>query len=98
MNTLTAGSAAPLQIGHTTIPFSLPTVEAKPEELVKPGKKGVTNAQMIPVLRATIDADDKAKMAILKRTFPQVYVSSIKYLCKDHKAKVDQWKAEGHNI
>ena len=97
MNVL--GAAAPiLMIGNSSTPFSIPAVETKPEDLVKPGKKGVTNAQMIPVLKATLDADDQIKLAILKRTFPQVYVSSLKYIGKDNTTKIEKWRTEGANI
>ena len=67
--------------------------EINENDLVKPGKKGVTNAQMIPVIIATIDADDPAKLILLKKTFPQVYASSLKYLGKEHKAKIEAYNA-----
>jgi hypothetical protein len=66
-----------------------PAAKVDVPELVKPGKKGVTNAQMIPALREAIIADDKEKLALIKATFPQVYDSSVKYLNKADKAKLE---------
>ena len=58
-------------------------------ELVPIGKRGVTNAQMIPVLRQTLKENDTDKLLLLKVAFPAVYTSSIKYLTKDEKAKLE---------
>ena len=56
--------------------------------LVPAGKKGVTNAQMIPVLRSTIQADDSSKLILLKQYYPEVYASSLKYLSKPQAEKL----------
>ena len=55
--------------------------------LVVAGKKGVTNAQMIPALRKFIEANDKESLSTLKEQFEAVYISSFKYLSKDQKVK-----------
>jgi hypothetical protein len=63
--------------------------EAMLAALVTPGKKGVTNAQMIPVMKAAIMENDTDKLAQLKQYFPGVYVSSTKYLGKENIAKLE---------
>jgi hypothetical protein len=62
--------------------------KAKPESLVDAGKKGVTNAQMIPAIKKYIDMDDKAKLLQLQQYYPQIYISSLKYLSKPYQAKM----------
>ena len=57
-------------------------------DLVKLGRKGVTNAQMIPAIRNAIDAKDSDKLAILERHFPSVYDSSLKYISGKRKEEL----------
>jgi len=56
---------------------------------VNPGKKGVTNAQMIPAMREALAANDLERLAGLKATHETVYGNSIRYLTKDQKAKLE---------
>jgi len=63
-------------------------VITKTEVLCPAGKKGVTNAQMIPVIKATIAAEDAGKLALLKQYYPEVYFSSLKYLSKPQMDKL----------
>jgi O-phosphoseryl-tRNA(Cys) synthetase len=64
-------------------------VVQKVPALVEAGKKGVTNAQMIPAIRKYLEASDTTSLKLLSEQFPQVYTSSIKYLTKDQKAKLE---------
>jgi hypothetical protein len=63
--------------------------KAKPETLVESGKKGVTNAQMIPAIKKYIDLGDSGKLLSLKQYYPQIYISSLKYLSKPYQQKLD---------
>lgn len=59
-----------------------------PDGLIEVGKRGVTNAQMIPALKKAADSNDVDAIKLLKDSFPAVYESTIKYLDKERKAKV----------
>lgn len=50
--------------------------------IVIPGKRGVTNAQMIPAIEKAIVANSKADLLELKLTYPDVFESSRKYIKK----------------
>jgi hypothetical protein len=95
-------SAPMMVVANETLEFSLdaeniqmpvfPKVAEAASEvagLVQPGKKGVTNAQMIPAMREALAADDTNRLQGLKQHFPQVYISSVKYLTKEQKAKLE---------
>jgi hypothetical protein len=86
---LEIGEASAPVVTESTVTEGAAEAAAPAIEIIKPGKKGVTNAQMIPALRESIDAGDTDKLALIKQTFPQVYESSVKYLSKDHKAKLE---------
>ena len=60
-----------------------------PPDLVTPGKKGVTNAQMIPAIRNYLADNNTDSLQALKVNFPGIYLSSVKYLSKDQKAKLE---------
>lgn len=57
--------------------------------LVQPGKKGVTNAQMIPSMKLAIDNEDTQALDLLKQYYPSVFFSSTKYLGKDRIIKLE---------
>jgi hypothetical protein len=51
-------------------------------ELVPPGPKGVSNAQMIPAMKEAIKENSKEKLAFIKSIYPEVFQNSIKYIGK----------------
>lgn len=61
---------------------SQPLLKTKEEELVQPGKFGVTNTQLIPVMKQVIAEDDIQKLRQLKSTYFYIFVRSIRYLTK----------------
>jgi len=54
------------------------------EELIQPGKRGITNFQMIPAIKAAMADKDCAiqKLKLLRQNYLYVYDNSIKYLKK----------------
>jgi hypothetical protein len=64
-------------------------LQAAKDALVAPGKKGVTNAQMIPAMKKFLIENDTESLAKLKEYFPGVYASSTKYLGKENIAKLE---------
>jgi hypothetical protein len=58
--------------------------------LVTGGKRGVTNAQMIPVMRKYLDENNVPALEALKAAFPQVFESSRKYIGHKRKENLDK--------
>lgn len=56
--------------------------------LVKPGRKGVTNAQMITAIKDNKDSEDNLK--ILFEAYPEVFISSAKYVKDEIKAAAEK--------
>jgi len=54
--------------------------------LIIPGKKGVSNTQMIPALIA--QAGNEANIRILFNTYPEVFQSTVKYMPKTMKSQL----------
>jgi SprT-like family. len=50
--------------------------------LIVPGKRGVTNAQMIPAIEKYVKNNDKNSLIKLKEKYPTVFESSKKYIKK----------------
>ncbi|HEY3426319.1 MAG TPA: hypothetical protein VGL27_16095 [Negativicutes bacterium] len=61
-------------------------------ELIAPGQKGVTNMQMIPVVKKALDSDDYEKLRILKASYPSVFDSTRKYIGDKRKLKLEGLK------
>ena len=55
-------------------------VFAETTGLIAAGKKGISNTQMIPAMKAHIDNLDNLRT--LQTTYPEVFASSIKYMSK----------------
>lgn len=53
--------------------------------IISPGPRGVTNAQMIPSIKLAIKQDNINNLKLLFNNFPNVFNSSIKYLNKNEK-------------
>ena len=58
--------------------------------LVEKGKKGVTNKQMIPVMKTLVDAGETDKLVALTTTFPLVFKSAAKYIGSHRMAKLNE--------
>jgi len=69
---------------------SQPLLKTKKDELVEPGKFGVTNTQLIPVMKQVIAENDVEKLKQLKSTYFYIFQRSIKYLKKGEREYIDQ--------
>lgn len=56
--------------------------ELKIEDIIEPGRYGVSNSQMIPALKKAIAEQSLEKLALLKKTYFYTYGNSIRYLKK----------------
>ena len=56
--------------------------ELKIENIIEPGRYGVSNSQMIPALKKAIAEQSIEKLALLKKTYFYTYGKSIRYLKK----------------
>ena len=54
--------------------------------LITPGKKGVSNTQMIPALTAQVG--NEANIRILFNAYPEVFMSTVKYMPKAMKLRL----------
>lgn len=63
-----------------------------PNEIITPGNKGVTNAQMIPAIKKYILEGSTEKVNFLKNNYPEVFESSMKYISTKYKDKLQELK------
>lgn len=54
-------------------------------ELVKPGKFGVTNSQMIPAIKQAITEGSIEKLTMLRNMYLYAFENSLKYLKKSER-------------
>lgn len=54
----------------------------KIEDVIEPGRYGVSNSQMIPALKKAIAEQSVEKLALLKKSYYYTYDKSIRYLKK----------------
>lgn len=59
--------------------------ETNGEELIKPGPRGVTNAQMIPAIRKAFKDNDRDLIIKLEDQYKDAFESAFKYLKKPEK-------------
>ncbi|MFC5405521.1 hypothetical protein [Cohnella soli] len=52
------------------------------EELVMPGRFGVTNKQLIPAIKGAIAAGDVERLSLLKERYLYIFANSQRYLKK----------------
>ena len=73
---------------HTTQKKQTPHKSVNNEiyTIITPGKRGITNAQMIPSIKTAINQNQTDHIIALKSHFPQVFNSSIKYLTKSEQS------------
>jgi hypothetical protein len=64
------------------------TLDPEVANMIKLGRKGVTNAQMIPAIKNAIDTKDSEKLVTLSKHFPGVYESSLKYISGKRKEEL----------
>ena len=57
-------------------------LKTKKDELVEPGKFGVTNTQLIPVIKKAIKEESIKKLTLLKSTYFYTFGKSLRYLNK----------------
>ncbi|MNJ01989.1 hypothetical protein D3C73_1617880 [compost metagenome] len=50
--------------------------------IIVPGKRGVTNAQMIPAIEQAVKDNNKEHLIELQKQYPVVFESSRKYIKK----------------
>ena len=51
-------------------------------DVVTPGRKGITNTQLIPVLKSLIKEENIEDIKIIQEEIYDLYESSLKYLSK----------------
>ncbi len=61
---------------------SQPILKTHRDELVEPGKFGVSNTQLIPAMKKAITEEDIENLTLLKSTYFYIFVRSMKYLKK----------------
>ncbi|THF82723.1 hypothetical protein [Cohnella fermenti] len=74
-----------IQVQEEKIPVNAETVKAEPrqeEALVKPGRFGVTNRQLIPAIKEAIAAGDKERLFSLREGYLYTFHNSLRYLKK----------------
>lgn len=60
------------------------------ETIIIPGRRGITNAQMIPAIEAAVKNSNKEHLIILKNNYPNVFESSRKYIKKSLQFRFNQ--------
>jgi hypothetical protein len=61
------------------------TCELKIEDIIEPGRYGVSNSQMIPALKKAIAEKSIEKLSLLKKSYLYTYGKSIRYLKKSER-------------
>lgn len=59
--------------------------ELKIEDIIEPGRYGVSNSQMIPALKKAIAEQSLEKLVLLKKSYLYTYNKSIRYLKKSER-------------
>lgn len=65
-------------------------IEKPIDEIIKPGKRGITNNQMIPILKKLINENNFGDINVLKKELPNQFSSSLKYLPKKYKNVIEK--------
>jgi len=60
-------------------------VELKIEDIIEPGRYGVSNSQMIPAMKMAITENSVEKLTLLKATYFYTFNKSIRYLKKSER-------------
>lgn len=94
--TATEGANEGQEVRHDTnsgeLPDSVPPAaggELKIEDLILPGKKGVTNFQMIPAIHKAYETQSVKQMQLLKTHYPSVFEGSIRYIKKKEREYIE---------
>jgi len=66
--------------------------ELKIEEIITPGAKGITNFQMIPVIKKAVDENNIEVIKLMKDKYAEVFESTRKYIGKK---RIDALKSIG---
>jgi len=61
---------------------SQPILKTHRDELVEPGKFGVSNTQLIPVIKKAIEEESIEKLTLLKSTYFYIFARSMRCLKK----------------
>jgi len=59
------------------------------EDVIVPGKKGITNFQMIPVIKIAVDNNDFKVVKFMKDVYKDVFESTLKYIGKKRQQKLN---------
>lgn len=62
--------------------------ELKIEDIIQPGRYGVSNSQMIPALKKAIEEKSIPKLELLKSTYYYTFEKSVRYLKKAERAYI----------
>ncbi|MDU4961612.1 MAG: hypothetical protein E6X17_13250 [Sporomusaceae bacterium] len=60
------------------------------QQLVQPGKWGVTNAQLIPAIKQAIQAQANGKLQAIKDTYAYQFPKAVRYLRKSERSYLQQ--------
>jgi len=75
---------------HTNTEGNQVTDELNVNDLVKPGRFGVTNKQMIPAMKLAIQEQSVEKLQLLRSAYLYSFDKSVRYLKKDEKQFIEQ--------
>jgi len=59
------------------------------EEIIIPGRQGITNFQMIPVIKKAVDENDFKVVKFMKDMYQNVFESTFKYIGKKRQQKLN---------
>lgn len=59
------------------------------EEIIVPGRQGITNFQMIPVIKQAVDKNDFKVVKFMKDMYQNVFESTFKYIGKKRQQKLN---------
>jgi len=61
------------------------------EDVIQEGRKGVSNFQMIPVIKKAADSNDFKIVELMRMTYPEVFESTLKYIGKKRKQLIEEY-------
>lgn len=69
---------------------SQPILKTHRDELVEPGKFGVSNTQLIPAMKKAIEEESIERLQQLQSTYFYIFVRSMKYLKKKEQQYINE--------
>lgn len=69
---------------------SYPILRTHRDELVQPGKFGVTNTQLIPIMKKAIEEESIEMLKQLQSTYFYIFARSMRYLKKNEQQYINE--------